>query len=327
MKSFSTMRRKFIAKVFYSGIYFGISLVFVSLSNATDATYGNLTVSNSMGIGGFAPTSTQGIFSNHQNYGNGYSNIYGYRAGGSGKGGGGWGINSVESVFKGYNFSGDPYTAAVVALSSPVSSPSAALVAAGNNGVSGAAYLSYCDPKSANLVYSAYFNSNILMGPDVATQRWIIYSDNHVFTIAPDLGTNFDWSKNFTINKNGGQVGLGVTPGDGSTNRLEVAGNTAIKGALTTNAITVTATISPWPDFVFNKNYKARPLSETESYINKNGHLPGMPTQKDVAKNGINVGEMQAKMLKTMEEMTLQMIAMKKENEALAVRIEMLEKN
>jgi hypothetical protein len=52
----------------------------------------------------------------------------------------------------------------------------------------------------------------------------------------------------------------------------------------------VTANITPWPDYVFNKNYQVRPLSETESFIKKNGHLPNMPSQKEVAKNGVDVG-------------------------------------
>jgi hypothetical protein len=68
-------------------------------------------------------------------------------------------------------------------------------------------------------------------------------------------------------------------------------------------------------------------LAETESFIKKNGHLLGMPSQKDIAKNGLNVGEMQAKMLKTMEEMTLQMIALKKENDLLKNRLEKIENN
>jgi hypothetical protein len=169
----------------------------------------------------------------------------------------------------------------------------------------------------------AYFTSNILLGPPTGGQRWIIYqtSNGNYFTIAPDSSTNFAWGKNFTINRTNGQVGIGVSPSNTSTNKLEVAGNAAIKGNIQCNSLTVTAaTFSGWPDYIFNKNYKARPLSETESFIKKNGHLPGMPSQKDVAKNGINVGEMQAKMLKTLEEMTLQMIEMKKENKLLAER-------
>ena len=51
-----------------------------------------------------------------------------------------------------------------------------------------------------------------------------------------------------------------------------------------------------------------------------------MPSQNDIAKNGINVGELQGKMLKTMEEMTLQMIALKKENSFLENEIKELRK-
>jgi hypothetical protein len=325
MKSFSK-KKKYFLKTLYSCAFVGLSLLHASIFGANDITYDHVTVNNSMGIGGVTPQSTQGIFVAHQNYGPGNSNIYGYRNGGTA--GTSWDINGVESVFKAYSMSGDKYSAAIVAYSYPsAASPSAALVAAANRfGTAAAAYLSYCDPLSANLVYSAYFNSNILIGPAVAGQRWILYSDNHLLTIAPDLGTNFDWTKNFTINKNGGQVGIGVSPADNSTNRLEVNGNAAIQGTLITNAITVTATISPWPDFVFNKNYKARTLPETESYIKKHGRLPGMPSQNDIAKNGINVGELQGKMLKTMEEMTLQMIALKKENSFLENEIKELRK-
>ena len=67
-----------------------------------------------------------------------------------------------------------------------------------------------------------------------------------------------------------------------------------------------------------------RPLSETESFIKKNGHLPNTPSQKEVAKNGVDVGEMQAKLLKSMEEMTLQMIALKRENVRLSEKLNKL---
>jgi hypothetical protein len=326
MKSFS-IKKKYITKVLYSGAFLGMSFMYASLFSYNDTTFNHLTVNYSMGIGGVPPNGNQGIFIAHQNYGAGNSNIYGYR-GGAYVGGSSWDINGVESVFKGFSTTGDPYSAAVIAYSNVSNKPnSAALVASGgSNGTTSAAYLSYCDSLSANTVYSAYFNSFVLMGPKIKGQRWIIYTDTHLFTIAPDLGTNFDWTKNFTINKNGGQVGIGMTPADNSTSRLSVNGNTVINGSLSSTSITVTASVTPWPDFVFNKNYKPRPLTETELYIKKTGHLPGMPSKDDVAKNGINLGEMQVKMLKTMEEMTLQMIAMKKENEQLKVRLEKIEK-
>jgi hypothetical protein len=79
-----------------------------------------------------------------------------------------------------------------------------------------------------------------------------------------------------------------------------------------------------WPDFVFNKSYTLRPLSEVESFINKNHHLPEIPSEEEVRKDGIDLAEMDAKLLQKIEELTLYMIEMKKENDALKKDIETL---
>lgn len=39
---------------------------------------------------------------------------------------------------------------------------------------------------------------------------------------------------------------------------------------------------TPFPDYVFDKNYELMPLSELETYIKTNKHLPNMPTAKTV---------------------------------------------
>lgn len=81
-----------------------------------------------------------------------------------------------------------------------------------------------------------------------------------------------------------------------------------------------------WSDFVFDKNYKLRSLAEVEKYINKNHHLPEIPSTEEVGKNGIDVAEMDAKLLQKIEELTLYVIEMKKENEKQNAKIEALEK-
>ena len=72
-----------------------------------------------------------------------------------------------------------------------------------------------------------------------------------------------------------------------------------------------------WADFVFDKNYKLRPLSEVELFIKKNGHLPEIPSAAQVEKEGVDLGAMDAKLLQKIEELTLYMIALKKENEQM----------
>lgn len=55
------------------------------------------------------------------------------------------------------------------------------------------------------------------------------------------------------------------------------------------------------------------PLSETERFIRQNGHLPDVPSAKEVETNGVNVGEMNAILLQKIEELTLHVIVLEKE--------------
>ncbi|MES2457432.1 MAG: hypothetical protein V4594_17885 [Bacteroidota bacterium] len=68
------------------------------------------------------------------------------------------------------------------------------------------------------------------------------------------------------------------------------------------------ALANPWPDYVFHKDYKLPSLEATEQQILANGHLPGIPSAVEVAKNGIDVGEMNGKLLQKIEELTLYLI-------------------
>ncbi|TDQ11556.1 hypothetical protein [Pedobacter metabolipauper] len=70
-----------------------------------------------------------------------------------------------------------------------------------------------------------------------------------------------------------------------------------------------------WPDYVFGKDYQLPTLQETEEHIKLKGHLPGIPTAEEVKANGIDLGEMSAKLLKKIEELTMYMIEMKKDIE------------
>ena len=80
------------------------------------------------------------------------------------------------------------------------------------------------------------------------------------------------------------------------------------------------------PDYVFNNNYDLKPLVEVEEYINENKHLPGIPSSNEARGKGVDIGEMQSKLLEKIEEITLYIIELKKENEALKAKIEEIEK-
>lgn len=102
---------------------------------------------------------------------------------------------------------------------------------------------------------------------------------------------------------NGGNVGIGT---DNPKNKLEVAG--------IIRATEVKVEAMPWADFVFDKEYKLRSLEELENHINKHKHLPDIPSEVEVNENGVSLGEMQAKLLQKIEELTLYVIELKKEN-------------
>lgn len=67
-----------------------------------------------------------------------------------------------------------------------------------------------------------------------------------------------------------------------------------------------------WSDFVFEERYPLMPLNELEIYIDQNGHLPGVPSEDEVLKEGINLAEMNAILLQKIEELTLYLIEQEK---------------
>jgi len=104
-----------------------------------------------------------------------------------------------------------------------------------------------------------------------------------------------------------GSVGIGTTsPG---SYKLAVAGTIAARR--------VKVTQETWPDYVFNKDYKLPALSEVEKYINANQHLPEIPSAAEVKKEGLDLGEMNRKLLQKVEELTLYLIEQQKTIKAL----------
>ncbi|MHC0446341.1 hypothetical protein ACWA1F_13105 [Flavobacterium sp. 3-218] len=117
-----------------------------------------------------------------------------------------------------------------------------------------------------------------------------------------------------------GNVGIGTT----TTGSHKLA----VEGSIGAREIKVTA--SSWSDFVFKKEYNLPTLEEVEKHITEKGHLENIPSEEEVLKNGINLGEMNSKLLQKIEELTLYIIEMKKENqkqnEKQNIQIEILKK-
>ncbi|OJJ17686.1 hypothetical protein BKI52_27885 [marine bacterium AO1-C] len=99
----------------------------------------------------------------------------------------------------------------------------------------------------------------------------------------------------------------------------------AVEGKLGAREIQITQ-ITPWPDYVFASNYKLLPLEEVERFINQHKHLPEVPSAKVVEKEGIEVGKMNATLLRKIEELTLHMIEVNKQVKGLQKKVQTLEK-
>jgi hypothetical protein len=78
------------------------------------------------------------------------------------------------------------------------------------------------------------------------------------------------------------------------------------------------------PDFVFFPDYNLRPLSEVESFVKENKHLPEIPSEKEMQENGLNLNDMQMKLLQKVEELTMYVIGQQKEIESLKQEIKEL---
>ncbi|TKG87656.1 hypothetical protein EYV94_28105 [Puteibacter caeruleilacunae] len=117
----------------------------------------------------------------------------------------------------------------------------------------------------------------------------------------------------FVIN-NQGKVGIGTTTT--GTHKLAVEG--------TIGAREIVVETGEWSDFVFAEDYELRKLEEVESFIEENNHLPDIPSEKVVLESGVALGEMDAKLLQKIEELTLYLIEQNKEIQELKEEIKNL---
>lgn len=117
-----------------------------------------------------------------------------------------------------------------------------------------------------------------------------------------------------TINQSG-NVGIGVV---NPQNKLDVNGMVHAKE--------VKVDLNGWADFVFEKNYNLPTLEEVEKHISDKGHLPNIPSEKEVLENGLSLGENQKLLLQKIEELTLYSIEQNKQLKLQSEQIKELQK-
>ncbi|WP_346882331.1 fibronectin type III domain-containing protein [uncultured Algibacter sp.] len=119
-----------------------------------------------------------------------------------------------------------------------------------------------------------------------------------------------------------GKIGIGV-----ESSLIPAEYDLAVAGKIISEEVKVQliGSTGTWPDYVFDTNYKLPSLTEVEAYIKAKGHLKNIPSANDVSKNGILLGNMNAKLLEKIEELTLYTIQQQKALEAQSQKNKTLE--
>ncbi|MEO9511061.1 MAG: hypothetical protein ABJN84_03515 [Flavobacteriaceae bacterium] len=111
-----------------------------------------------------------------------------------------------------------------------------------------------------------------------------------------------------------GNVGIGTT--NPSSYKLSVNGNIRAKEIKVETG---------WADYVFKEGYDLPTLEEVEKHIQEKGHLINIPSAQEVEENGIQLGEMNMKLLEKIEELTLYTLEQEEKLNAQNLKIEILE--
>ncbi|WP_320052057.1 hypothetical protein [uncultured Acetobacteroides sp.] len=210
---------------------------------------------------------------------------------------------------------------------------SSVIYLADSKGVNHYAKVVLGEPYDLNSTYGGYQNKAIPVYLDVRFYSdyiaKITFQQNKVDEVSgvnqiklvesptPTTIPDFDISSTITTPSNmliNGNVGIGTNP---SSNKLDV------NGIIRAKEVKVE---SGWADFVFKPDYQLKPLAEVEQFITTNGHLPEVPTAKEVEQNGVSLGEMNTKLLQKVEELTLYIIKQNKVNDEQNKEIQQLKK-
>ncbi|MFK7787183.1 MAG: hypothetical protein AB8B56_18825 [Crocinitomicaceae bacterium] len=122
-----------------------------------------------------------------------------------------------------------------------------------------------------------------------------------------------------------GKVGVGTTSTPSMIGSADLSEYSLyVAGGLLAEEVRVR---TGWADYVFYDNYQLKPLDEVADYIEENGHLPNVPSAEQVEEEGIELGDITRIQQEKIEELTLYLIELKQEVEALKVQLTNQENN
>ena len=152
---------------------------------------------------------------------------------------------------------------------------------------------------------SAGSNCGIVLSEQGAYTMWMWHDGgNDLLRLTADGG---GYRNDLIIHSVSGDIGIGTSTTK-TGYKLSVDGKIACEEVLVEDS-------GNWPDYVFEDGYELMSLEQVEESIEKNNHLPGMPTAAEVEENGVSLGEMQRIFLEKLEELTLYTIEQGKQLE------------
>jgi len=110
------------------------------------------------------------------------------------------------------------------------------------------------------------------------------------------------------VNRDNGDMAIG--------NTLATGYKLSVSGKIICTEVRVNL-VADWPDYVFRKDYKLFPVEKLGAYIKEKGHLPNIPPAAEINKSGLDIGEMQRRMMEKIEELSLYIVDQQKQIQAL----------
>lgn len=112
-----------------------------------------------------------------------------------------------------------------------------------------------------------------------------------------------------------GKMAIGSVNTSELTEQLHVDGRVKARGFI--------ADASSFPDYVFAKDYRLMPLEEVKKYTEANHSLPGMPSEKEIIANGLDLEKVTTISVEKIEELYLHTI---KQQELLQAQQNLIQK-
>lgn len=181
---------------------------------------------------------------------------------------------------------------------------------------------------AAATAYDIYFANGSYIGMGTYQVVSAYGSWTHSMTAATDPGTTaykvaFEHrilndtylAGSFYVSSVNGNVGIGT-----NTPKAKLA----VYGDILATKVKVTQT--GWPDYVFEKDYHLPSITELDEYIARHRHLPDVPSATEVTADGLDLGDINKRLLQKIEELSLYIIQLDKKNKELDARLNAVER-